>query len=172
MLSAFSVLGNKKIDDAVVRTYQEILLKYSDEDIHKATKKCLEECTSYPKPKDVVDRIPFRDRTKRQYRFEWGMCSKCGEMKHCIRDPIDAAGECRECYTGLSDGEINFRFGEVLNKIQNVEIASGQKRKEFEPQHAFDLSPDEILRRKQKHVKNIVTLYQYYFFYIQKIIYL
>ena len=144
MLNAFSVLGSKKIDDGVIGTWQQTLLKYSDEDLHLATKKCVEECGSYPKPKDVIDRITFQDRTEKPYKFEWGMCSKCGEFKQCIREPVNSPGECRECYTGLTDVEIRGRFNTLIAKLKDMPGPISIYRRKQELSEQFEQMKDEV----------------------------
>jgi len=149
MLRGFLALGTKRIDEDLITTYQVVLARYGDEEIRQAAKKCLEEYTSFPKPKEVIDHIPLHTNIPKDYIFNHFHCVRCGEYKFCIKEPpVLGQWTCRQCYTGLSDAEIKNRFVSLMEKIQDMPGPKISKRQKFEPKYQYELRPDAILERK------------------------
>ena len=113
-LKSFS-LGIKKreISDELIDTYHQSFKNTDEDKFIKACHRCLDDCDYFPQIHAIRARISYDTVTEDRdfYLAEKTRCSNCGKVTICIKEPKDSQfWECRECYSGLTNNEINKRF--------------------------------------------------------------
>ena len=126
MLKIFSGVWEKKITPEIIEAYSNTLKGYTDNEIRQAGYKCMELCTYFPKPAEIISHISKR-KEKEQYGAKFNMysghCQVCGK-NGCITmkdegdnytgEQGDGLWKCRECYTGLTNEQINAKYQELF----------------------------------------------------------
>ncbi len=113
---------NRNRLDELVGVYMKVLGRYSDHEVQEAAWRCMDELTFFPKPADIsqrIKRVEVEDGSCAISRHPV-RCSRCIDVAICIQEPIGAAWECRECYTGLEPHEIKKRYSEIYNQIGKI----------------------------------------------------
>ena len=83
----------------------------------------MEECSKFPTPVDVVQRMGAEDPFKSEdYFITSGQCAKCGRYGMMISEPNGSAYRCRECYTELTNEQIAAAFKRLGEMISGQEI--------------------------------------------------
>lgn len=124
MLENFGKLWNPKtkVED-LVDIYYKAFRKHPEINLLKAAESCMNELEFWPKPIDLISRLPKGGSAIDESSFrirEQVRCSKCGYIGMCIEEPSDC-GEwrCRQCYTGMSVSEIKQRLKGLREKMDN-----------------------------------------------------
>lgn len=123
MTMSFCELFNRKMSDQLVDAWVEALKRYRDQDVTRAGHKAMEECSKFPTPLDVIQRIAIGDTLQNEdYFVSSGQCSLCGRYGMMISEPTGHPYRCRECYTGLTNAEIGAKFKELGELLHGSEI--------------------------------------------------
>ena len=126
MITTFSDLYGKRISRETEDMYYQTLSKYTDKQVSEAAYTCLETCKWTPKPADIIaniheDPVNRYSSTNQDFLINpHRTCGTCGHVGLCIKEPIDADWECRQCYTGYTSEEISAKFralGDLMRKM-------------------------------------------------------
>jgi transcription elongation factor Elf1 len=83
--------------DDIAKAYYEVLKSFKDSEIKNAGYLCLEECTFFPKPKEIIDRIASATITAHDKEImNRYTCPKCGTHVSVIIE-----GVCWDCHNGV-----------------------------------------------------------------------
>ena len=115
---------NEKGDDfhdGVIKIYWKALKQFSEDQIYAAYDSCINELKFFPKPAEVVKRIPDIELSKpEKFRLYEGRC-QCGHTGLVIQEPISTPPRCKECYTGLASQEVKKRLRDLSEMMNNKE---------------------------------------------------
>ena len=85
----------------------------------------METCQYFPKPSQILGYV-HTDKTSKQYNSKFniysGYCQVC-KKSDCITVKDNGSWQCRNCYTGLTDAQINEKYQEfykILDKIGDM----------------------------------------------------
>ena len=125
MLKLFCDLWEKKITPGMQDAYSNTLKGCTDEEIKKAGYQCMETCQYFPKPAEILCKIHITQ-TKKQYGAKFnqssGYCQVC-KKTGCMTmqdDEDNNIWKCRECYTGLTNEQIQQKFKDLYNILDDV----------------------------------------------------
>lgn len=123
MVTLFCGMFGRKMNDGLVGGYLTALARYTDDEVRAGGQKAMEECATFPKPMDIIQRASLeRKQTQKDYPlFGNEICHYCERLKYCIKDDETAVWECRQCYTGMTDAQIKAKFNEIMAKLGNFE---------------------------------------------------
>lgn len=96
MMTHFSSMFGSEINQERTDLYYDVLKPYSDKQVTEAGYKCLEELEFFPKPAQVVKRIPKEDDHNKELRKRF-TCPICKAGVSLIIE-----GKCRMCHSGTS----------------------------------------------------------------------
>ena len=136
MLKLFSTVWTKTITPDLTEAYSYALKKYSDDEIREAGYKCLEQCDHFPKPTEIISRIPKKE-SPGSLLFDTCRCSKCHEVKWCIKEDDMNGWECRECYSGLTAEEYKAKMRGIIKILESKDLNKkvGWKVETQQPPH-------------------------------------
>ena len=103
-----------KIDKDLMRIYWEALRGYSDTRVAEAVRRALQTCKYFPRPAHIIE-IVKESEPSTQTPDEWmggDRCVTCGRVTPMLRH-----GECRNCYTGLSDEGIRKKLSKITKGV-------------------------------------------------------
>lgn len=115
----------------MIESYHIILKGISDDYIYEAAKLCLSECEYFPKPKEILKRVPKKvndDLEGVNFKIAERMrCQNqgCLRVDMCIKEPVDDPASkylCRDCYSGLTLQERNQRMRDILHMIKDKDF--------------------------------------------------
>jgi len=107
MLTNFSKIFQKSIDEDVIDSYFQILKSYSDDKIRKAGYRCLEDAEFFPKPAQILKHIDKNEQARHnQDERTRYTCPICNNYVHAMIE-----GRCWDCHEGvpLSYGRTPFK---------------------------------------------------------------
>jgi len=125
-----AIWDRKEISEQSKSAYIKALKPYTDDEIRQAGYKCIDNCSYFPKPAQILGYI-YTDQASKQYGAKFNMYSRyCQVCKKtdCITmkdDGDDRTGEkgddlwkCRECYSGISSDEYQQRMYNIIEMIE------------------------------------------------------
>ena len=123
MLKTFSGIWEKKITQELQKAFLQALKKYTDDEIRQAGYKCIDNCSFFPKPAQVISYI-YKDKTEKQYNLKFNMysgyCQVC-KKTNCITMKDNDLWKCRQCYTGFTEGQIEEKYNKLLKILDKGE---------------------------------------------------
>ena len=125
MLVTFSGVWDHKVTPDTIDAYYSVLRGCSDDKIRQAGYRCMEVCTYFPKPAEILGKIHLKE-TQEQYGAKFnqssGYCQVC-KKTGCMTmqdDEDNHLWKCRECYTGLTNEQIQQKFKDLYNILDDV----------------------------------------------------
>lgn len=118
MITSFCELYGKKMNEKLLDAWVNALGRYRDQEIARAGQRAIEECSKFPTPIDVIQRIQTNsERGNDEYQITSGKCAHCGRVRMVISIPVGADYLCRECYTGMTNEQVSATFGRLAEMV-------------------------------------------------------
>ena len=123
MTTLFCEVWKRNWNDELLKAFEYAFRNKSDEQVKLGGYKCLEDLTYFPKPVEVIQRMPRETDNPNEDFIIWDdvKCVGCGHIGRGIKEPKeDGNWQCRVCYTGLSHAQVVEKFHQ-LYEIMDLE---------------------------------------------------
>lgn len=97
-------------------------------------------------------------------------CQLCGSIRTCIFDIETESWQCRQCYTGFDDSQINNRYQDILSKIKSLPMAKTIRQRTLDPRQlrretlGFEPGEISIMSKNEELDRKELLLQQYHEF--------
>ena len=93
MLDGFANMYPREINERLINDYMRALKKFGDKEVSTAGYTCMEECTFFPRPHDIISRIPLREENENsKFWKDRYTCQVCHHLVSAISE-----GKCLDC---------------------------------------------------------------------------